>query len=122
MPGNSRRLSLEAEKEREVPDVSLESRSQLGPFLKFVNRERSIKVLLRHAADQYNKYLKGFGEKEAQFAACSGGPGLGKVRMKIIALCLYLTFFVVDNFLSQSLQSCSGWERRRQGHHVGGSG
>ena len=78
---NSRRLSLEAEKEEVIPDVPLTSRSRLGPFLKFVNREQSINVLLKHAADQYAKYLHGFGEKEAQFAACSGGPGLGKVSI-----------------------------------------
>ena len=78
---NSRRLSLEAEKEEVVPDVPLTSRFRLGLFLKFVNREQSINVLLKHAADQYTKYLTGFREKEAQFAACSGGPGLGKVSI-----------------------------------------
>ena len=81
VPENSRRLSLEEEKKEVIPDVPLTSRSQLGPFLKFVNREKSINVLLKHAADQYAKYLRGFGEKEAQFAACSGGPGLGKVSI-----------------------------------------
>ena len=75
---NSRRLSFEEEKEEVIPDVPLTSRSQLGPFF---NREKSINVLLKHAADQYAKYLRGFGEKEAQFAACSGGPGLGKVSI-----------------------------------------
>lgn len=81
VPENSRQLSLEQEKEESIPDVPLTSRSRLGPFLKFVNREHSINVLLKHAADQYGKYLRGFGEKEAQFAACSGGPGLGKVSI-----------------------------------------
>jgi hypothetical protein len=87
VPENSRRSSLEAEKEDHIPNVSLESRSQLGPFLKFVNREKSINVLLKHAADQYGKYLRGFGEKEAQFAACSGGPGLGKVSFLFVCRC-----------------------------------
>ena len=91
MPENGWRLSLEEEKNAVIPDVSLMSRSQLGPFLKFVNREKSINVLLKHAADQYAKYLRGFREKEAQFAACSGGPGLGKVSISLGLLCLYLT-------------------------------
>lgn len=121
---NSRRLSLEAEKEKDIPEVPLTSRSRLGPFLKFVNREQSINVLLKHAADQYAKYLHGFGEKEAQFAACSGGPGLGKVSIVTGGLILLPshTFFSADDVLSQSLQPCGGWKRTRQGHNVGGCG
>lgn len=77
--------------------MPLTSRSQLRLFLKFVNREKSINVLLKHAADQYAKYLRGFGEKEAQFAACSGGPGLGKV-----SIVTGVALFVSHTSLSQT--------------------
>jgi hypothetical protein len=82
-PLNKRRESLEAEKSEFIADVPFEDRSKLAPLLKFVNREKSINALLKHAADQYRMYLRGFGEKEAQFAACAGGPGLGKVKNNV---------------------------------------
>ena len=123
-PENSRRLSLEKEKEDDIPDVPLTSRSRLGPFLKFVNREQSINVLLTHAADQYAKYLNGFGEKEAQFAACSGGPGLGKVSI-VPGVDLFVAHAfcaAADDVLSQGIYPRGGWKRRRKDHHVGGCG
>lgn len=80
-PPNSRRESLEAEK-KDVPST-VERALNLGPFLKFVNREESINFLLKHTADQYVLYLEGFKEKQAMFAACSGGPGLGKVGLLV---------------------------------------
>ena len=46
--------------------------------MKFVNREESINKLLKHAAGQYLKYLGGKEAENLQWAACSGGPGLGK--------------------------------------------
>lgn len=77
--GSGRRKSLDEEKDAEIPSVSEAQRAVLGQYLKFVNREKSIKTLLKHASEQYEMYLtNGFGEKGAQFAACSGGPGLGK--------------------------------------------
>ncbi len=77
---NRRRVSLDKEKSKtsEVPRVDASERARLGDFLKFVNREKSINTLLVHASGQYRRYLTGFQQKEAQFAACSGGPGLGK--------------------------------------------
>ncbi len=77
---NSRRgESLGKEKSKTgVPSVDVRDRAQLGDFLKFVNREKSINTLLVHASGQYERYLKGFGPKEGQVAACSGGPGPGK--------------------------------------------
>jgi len=71
-----RRVSLEAEKER-LPETL--KRKNLGVYLKFVNRERSINELLKHAVIYYQNYFMGSSdEKECPFPACSGGPGLGK--------------------------------------------
>ena len=120
VPKNSRRSSLQKEEEHVIPDVPLTSRSQLGPYLKFVNREESINVLLKHAADQYAKYLRGFREKEAQFAACSGGPGLGKVSI-VVRVDVFRISHLADDVLSQSLQPCGRRKRSRTDHHVGGS-
>ena len=119
-PKNSRRVSLEEEKQKAISDVPLASRSLLGPYLKFVNREESINVLLKHAADQYAKYLRGFRENEAQFAACSGGPGLGKVSI-VVRVDVFRISHLADDVLSQSLQPCCGRKRSRKEHHVGGS-
>eukprot|EP00978_Attheya_sp_CCMP212_P048229 scaffold490083_cov130-Attheya_sp.AAC.1 len=72
----SRRISLDNEKKKEIPNVSERNRPLLGQYLKFVNRENSINQLMKHAADQYRFYnqLGGLKEHQAQFAACSGGP------------------------------------------------
>jgi hypothetical protein len=72
---------LEAEKGTVLPAiVMLEDRILLGKYLKFVNREKSINELLKHAAVQFFGYQSkgGIKEYQSQFAACSGGPGLGK--------------------------------------------
>lgn len=55
-------------------------RRHLGKYLKFVNRETSINVLIKHSAWEYMRYLQkgGITEYQVQRAACSGGPGLGK--------------------------------------------
>jgi hypothetical protein len=51
----SRRDSLEAERSEDLPIiVDCDEQSLLGEYLKFVNREKSIKVLLKHAAAQYS--------------------------------------------------------------------
>ena len=75
-----RRRSLEKEKDRPIPEVHEKKREDLGEYLKFVNREDSINILLKHAAEQYDLYQGKGGVKshQIQWAACSGGPGLGK--------------------------------------------
>ena len=78
---NSRRKSLECEKTEDLPTIVKEGdQALLGNYLKFVNREESITELLKHAADQYKVYLSHgtTTNYQSQFAACSGGPGLGK--------------------------------------------
>lgn len=75
---DSRRSSVEAEKEDTVPEVGSSDRAKLGMYLKFVNREASINELLKHAASQYINYANGMEYDQLQWAACSGGPGLGK--------------------------------------------
>ena len=74
---DQRRESLELEK-KNLPDDVKKQRT-LGPYMKFVNREGSINKLLKHAGEQYHLYLKwDQSEEHQQWAACSGGPGLGK--------------------------------------------
>ena len=79
---DTRRESLENEGKKTIPRVGVDEseRRHLGGYLKFVNRESSINVLIKHAAKQYKHYLKkgGITEYQVQWAACSGGPGLGK--------------------------------------------
>ncbi len=77
----ARRQSLEAEKAEKgnIPAIPYNERERLRGYIKFVNREKSINVLLRHAASQFGLWVgKSLNHKNAQFAACSGGPGLGK--------------------------------------------
>uniref|UniRef100_A0A7S2XUH1 Crinkler (CRN) family protein n=1 Tax=Attheya septentrionalis TaxID=420275 RepID=A0A7S2XUH1_9STRA len=76
----SRRFSLDKEKEKIIPSVKEKDRPILGQHLKFVNREKSVNHLMKHAAEQFDLYLRdgGLTEHRAQWAACSGGPGLGK--------------------------------------------
>mmetsp|Transcript_45428 Transcript_45428/g.110442 ORF Transcript_45428/g.110442 Transcript_45428/m.110442 type:complete len:811 (-) Transcript_45428:427-2859(-) len=72
-----RRASLEQEKQ-ELPHV-LDEQKDIGQYMKFVNRENSISMLLRHASEQYQIYLNPSEAKsKVRWAACSGGPGLGK--------------------------------------------
>jgi hypothetical protein len=77
---SSRRKSLDADKEDEVPNVKIYARATLGTHLKFVNREKSINTLLMHVKEQYDVYIapEPAPEKSVRLAACSGGPGLGK--------------------------------------------
>ena len=74
----SRRESLENEKSTDLPPIMEDV--DLGKYLKFVNREKSINELLKHASGQFFMYRtdEGIAEGRSQFAACSGGPGLGK--------------------------------------------
>lgn len=77
---DKRRDSVEQEIEPGIPTVKERDRPLLGEYLKFVNREKSINVLIQHAAEQFALYLKdgGIEPHRVQWAACSGGPGLGK--------------------------------------------
>ena len=74
----SRRKSLETETEKDIPTVNATNRAVLGTYLKFVNREKSINELMTHTAEQYFMFLNGIEDHQLQYAACSGGPGLGK--------------------------------------------
>ncbi len=80
-PTPTRRQSLEAEKAKkgEIPAIPYNERERLRGYIKFVNREKSINVLLQHAASQFGLWRRQrFTPENARFAACSGGPGLGK--------------------------------------------
>lgn len=76
----SRRKSLEAETEKDIPVVDLTHRAVLGTYLKFVNREKSINELMMYTAEQHFMFLEGIKDFQLQYACCSGGPGLGKTR------------------------------------------
>lgn len=80
MQNVDRRASLEHEKEENIPEIKKNHPAKLGEYFKFVNREASINILIKHSAKQYHLYLQkgGVQEHEIQWAACSGGPGLGK--------------------------------------------
>ena len=75
-----RRESSEKEKDEDIPEIKEKDRALLGEYFKFVNREASINILIKHSAEQYALYGQegGVPERQIQWAACSGGPGLGK--------------------------------------------
>jgi hypothetical protein len=64
----SRRENLERETSDDIPQASAADHPILGQYLKFVNLENSINLLLKHAAEQYKLYLAvgGITEHRAQ--------------------------------------------------------
>ena len=80
MQNTKRCESLEKEKDEDIPEVKVKDHALLGEYFKFVNREASINILIKHSAEQYTLYGQegGVPARQVQWAACSGGPGLGK--------------------------------------------
>jgi hypothetical protein len=75
---DARRESIELEGKALPANFKVAKPVELGQCMKFVNLENSINKLTKHVGEQYELYLEGKQSENFQWAACSGGPGLGK--------------------------------------------